>query len=166
MPMSPAITMLSLAMRILVDADACPVKEEIYRVARRYRLEVILVANTWLRLPGDAGFRLVQVKEGADAADDWIVANLQAGDIVITADILLASRCLPLAWAVLSAGGEPFTDDTIGSAVATRALLAELRDSGIMSAGSGTFQPRDRSRFLQQLDKTIQAGKRRFGVPV
>ena len=150
-------------MRIVVDADACPVKEEVYRVARRYRLEVILVANAWMRLPNDRGFRLEQVKEGADAADDWIVAHLKTGDVVITSDILLASRCLPVAWAVLSATGAPFTDDSIGSAVATRALLAELRETGQMLGGPAPFQPRDRSRFLQRLDQAIQSGKRQFG---
>ena len=114
-------------LHIIVDADACPVKKEIYRVAGRYQLNVTLVANAWMRVPNERWITLEVVGDRFDAADDWIAENVQAHDIVITADIPLASRCLEKGARVLGPTGKPFTEDNIGSAVATRELLAGLR---------------------------------------
>jgi uncharacterized protein YaiI (UPF0178 family) len=147
-------------LNIFVDADACPVKQEVYRVARRYRLEVTLVANSWMRVPDEAWLRLEVVEDGFDAADDWIVEHVQAHDIVITADIPLASRCLKKGARVIGSTGKPFTDDNIGSAVATRDLLSELRGAGEITGGPPPLKKTDRSRFLQQLDEVIQSIRR------
>lgn len=149
-----------ILLRIFVDADACPVKDEIYRVAARYGLEVTLVAASWMRKPDDAWIDLKVVGEGIDVADDWIVEHVGAGDIVVTADIPLAARCLGRGATVIGSTGRPFTDDNIGSALATRGLLAELRDLGEASGGPPPFEKRDRSRFLQQLDESIHAIRR------
>jgi len=150
-------------LHIYVDADACPVKQEIYRVAGRYGLDVTLVANSWMRTPKEATVRLEVVEDGFDAADDWIVEHVDAGDIVITADIPLASRCLKKDAHVLGSTGKPFTDANIGSAMATRDLLSELRDIGEMRGGPRPLEKRDRSRFLQKLDEMIQALRRKQG---
>jgi uncharacterized protein len=149
-------------LHIFVDADSCPVKEEVYRVAGRYHLNVTLVANSWLRIPKEQRVCLEVVKEGADAADDWIVAHLQADDIVVTADILLAGRCLHEGARAIGPGGEPFTDNNIGQAVATRNLMSELRDTGQITGGPPPLTQSDRSRFLQQLDNMIQSIRRRW----
>lgn len=141
---------------IYIDADACPVKEEVYRVARRYQLTVTLVANSRMRLPADATVTLQIVGGGLDAADDWIAEAVVAGDIVISNDIPLAARCLAKAAKVLAPNGKPFTADNIGDALATRNLLAELRGGGDQLGGPPPFGPRDRSRFLQSLDTLIQ----------
>ncbi len=143
--------------KIYVDADACPVKPEVCKVARRYRLEVILVANARMRVTDPEIARLVIVAGGIDAADDWIVAQLVAGDIVITADIPLAARAVKCGARVLSPTGNAWSDINIGEALATRDLLAGLRDSGAVLSGPPPFQPRDRSRFLHSLDQVIQA---------
>lgn len=143
-------------LHIYIDADACPVKEEVYRVARRYQLTVTLVANSRMRLPTDARVTLQIVDGGLDAADDWIAAAVVAGDIVISNDIPLAARCLAKAAKVLAPNGKPFTADNIGDALATRNLLAELRGGGDQLGGPPPFMPRDRSRFLQSLDTLIQ----------
>lgn len=149
-------------LNIFVDADACPVKQEVYRVARRYRLDVTLVANSWMRVPDEAWLRLEVVEDGFDAADDWIVEHVQAHDIVITADIPLASRCLKKGARVIGSTGKPFTDDNIGSAVATRDLLSELRGAGEITGGPPPLKKSDRSRFLQRLDEVIQSIRREF----
>jgi uncharacterized protein len=147
-------------LHIFVDADACPVKQEVYRVANRYGLDVTLVANSWMRVPKGGGIRFKLVPDGSDAADDWIVEQVQAFDIVITADILLASRCLKKDARAMGPSGKPFTQDNIGQAVATRDLLAELRAAGEITGGPPPLKKRDRSRFLQQLDTVIQSIRR------
>jgi len=146
---------------IYVDADACPVKEEVYRVAGRYGLEVTLVANSWMRIPEERWIALEVVGDGPDVADDWIVEHVQPDDIVITADILLASRCLKKGAWVIGTTGKPFTEDNIGLAVATRDLLSELRGTGEITGGPPPLTKRDRSRFLQQLDNGIQFLRRK-----
>jgi uncharacterized protein YaiI (UPF0178 family) len=141
---------------IYVDADACPVKPEVCKVARRYHLKVILVSNSRMRIADPDVARLVIVDGDINAADDWIVAQLAAGDIVVTADIPLASRCVKRGARVLAPTGYEWSDANIGEALATRDLLAELRDAGAMLGGPPPFQARDRSRFLHSLDQLIQ----------
>ncbi len=145
---------------IFVDADACPVKPEIYRVAQRYGLPVQVVANSWMRVPLDEAITLHVVSAGLDVADDWIAERATPGDIVITADIPLAARCLERGAEVLGPTGRPFTDDNIGSALATRELLEELRQTGEATGGPPPFAPKDRSRFLQELDRVIHKVRR------
>lgn len=147
-------------LHIYVDADACPVKQEVYRVANRYRLDVTVVANAWMRVPDERRIALEVVKNGFDAADDWIVEHVQAHDIVITADIPLASRCVKKGARVLSPTGRPFTEDNIGEVLATRDLMYDLRATGEITGGPPPLKPRDRSRFLQQLDNIIQSVRR------
>jgi len=148
-------------LHIYIDADACPVKQEVYRVAKRYGLDVTLVANSWMRVPDERWLRLEVVGEGFDAADDWIVEQVQADDIVITADIPLASRCVKAGASVIGTTGKPFTENNIGSALATRDLLSELRGAGEITGGPAPLQKRDRSRFLQTLDEVIQSIRRK-----
>jgi uncharacterized protein YaiI (UPF0178 family) len=148
-------------LHIFVDADACPVKQEVYRVAKRYGLGVTLVAGSWMRIPEAAGVTLKVVDQGMDAADDWIVKHVEADDIVITSDIPLASRCVAKGASVLGSTGKPFTDDNIGPALATRNLLSELRELGEIAGGPRPFGKRDRSRFLEALDKTINDIRRK-----
>ena len=148
-------------LHIYVDADACPVKQEVYRVARRYELDVTLVANAWMRTPDDPGIKLEVVEDSFDAADDWIVDRVEADDIVITADIPLASRCMEKGARALGSTGRPFTEDNIGEAVATRDLLAVLRGGGEITGGPPPMTKRDRSRFLQALDEVIQSIRRK-----
>jgi uncharacterized protein len=152
-----------LPLRIYVDADACPVKQEVYRVAQRYGLGVTLVAGSWMRIPSGADIALEIVDQGFDAADDWIVAHVGADDIVITADIPLAARCLERGAYVLGTTGRPFTEANIGDALATRNLLSELRSAGIESGGPAPFDSRDRSCFMQALDRAIHALRRAPG---
>ena len=147
-------------LHIFVDADACPVKQEVYRVASRYRLDVTLVANSWMRVPNERWIALEVVEGGFDAADDWIVEHVQPHDIVVTADIPLASRCLKEGAVVIGPTGRPFTEDNIGQAVATRELLSELRGAGEIMGGPAPLKKNDRSRFLQRLDETIQSIRR------
>ena len=142
---------------ILVDADACPVKEEVYRVARRYGLKVILVANSQMRIPSEDWLEQVVVRNEVDAADDWIADRALKNDIVISGDIPLASRCLKKGAQVLGPNGRAFTENSIGDALATRELMYHLRDIGIMTGGPAPFDKKDRSRFLQSLDKIIQS---------
>jgi uncharacterized protein YaiI (UPF0178 family) len=142
---------------IFVDGDACPVKEEVYRVARRYGVAVKLAANTWMRIPEEDGFELAVVEGDFDAADNWIVDHVSEGDIVITGDIPLADRCLKLGARVLGLRGREFTEDSIGDAMASRELLSELRDLGIQTGGPSSFDKKDRSQFLQTLDAMLQA---------
>lgn len=146
---------------VYVDADACPVKQEVYRVAGRYGLTVYVVSNTSMKVPHDEWIRPVVVTESFDAADDWIVEHVTANDVVISADIPLASRCLEKGAAVLGPRGQEFTEDGIGDALATRELMSQLRDMGTVSGGPPPFGPKDRSRFLQRLDGLIQAARRR-----
>ena len=147
-------------LHIFVDADACPVKAEVYKVAERYRLQVTLVTNSRMQVPHNRLIRLEVVGAGADVADDWIVEQVQAGDIVVTADILLADRCLKKGARVIGTNGKLFTEDNIGGAVATRNLMAELRGAGEITGGPPPLQKRDRSRFLHQLDEVIQTIRR------
>jgi len=142
---------------LYVDADGCPVKNEIYKVARRYGLKVFLVANAGLTIPKDELFEMVIVGNQLDAADDWIAEHVTAQDIVITVDILLAARCLEKGARVLHPKGKAFSKESIGDAVANRELAKYLRQMGEISGGPAPFQPRDRSLFLQQLDNLIQA---------
>ena len=142
--------------RILVDADACPVKEEIYRVAERHKVPVSVVSNSPFRVPVGQLVERVVVSGGFDAADDWIAARADAGAVVITADILLADRCLKAGAPVIGNNGRPFTPASIGSAIATRAIMADLRAGadGPMG-GPAPFAKTDRSRFLQALDEAL-----------
>lgn len=150
-------------MTIYVDADACPVKEEVFRVARRHRLPVILVSNAPMRVPADALVSLVVVGRDFDAADDWIVERVSAADVVVSADVPLAARCVAKGAQVLGTTGLPFTEENVGDALATRNLLAELREHGAQTSGPAPFQKRDRSRFLQELEQMIQRARRRGG---
>lgn len=146
---------------IFVDADACPVKPEIHRVAKRYNLGVTMVAGSWMRLPEGGNVALKVVDQGMDAADDWIVENVDAHDIVITADIPLAARCIQKGAHVLGPTGKQFTDDNIGPALATRNLLSELRELGEIKGGPPPFGKKDRSRFLEGLDKAVNESLRK-----
>ena len=146
---------------ILVDADACPVKPEVYRVAERYALEVTLVAASSLRVPPGARVTLQVVEQGFDAADDWIAERAGPASIVITADIPLAARCIARGAFVLGSTGVPFTEANIGDTLATRDLLAALRGAGEITGGPAPFGARDRSRFLQALDIAVHAVRRR-----
>lgn len=152
-------------LHIYVDADACPVKPEIYRVAARCKLEVTLVANSRMRFPNQQGVRLEVVGDASDAADDWIAERAQQGDIVITADVPLASRCVKSGARVLGPTGKPFTEDNIGSVLATRDLMEDLRGAGEITGGPPPLTDRDRSKFLQQLDQVIQQIKRKSARP-
>ena len=140
---------------IYVDADACPVKEEIYRVATRHRLQVTLVANSRMRVPDNNSVELVLVDDQLDSADDWIVEHVKENDIVITADIPLASRCLKKNAQVLNPRGKAFTEDSIGSSLASRELLSHLRELGTITGGPAPFKKQDRSQFLHCLDEII-----------
>ena len=141
---------------IYVDADACPVKAEVYRVAGRYSMRVVVVANAPLRVPTDPLVELV-VRQGFGAADDWIAEQVGPGDVIITADIPLAARCLDRGGRVLGPKGNEFTDSDIGSALAMRGLLDELRQGGTMTGGPAPMTARDRSRFLSKLDELVNA---------
>jgi uncharacterized protein YaiI (UPF0178 family) len=145
---------------ILVDADACPVKDEIYRVAERYRLKVTIVANSFMQIPRDGLVERVIVPAGPDVADDWIAARAQAWTIVITADVPLADRCVKAGAAVIAPGGKVFTPDSIGLALATRNLLDDLRSAGAIPGGPKPFDRRQRSAFLSALDVAVQRLKR------
>ncbi|MFQ5624215.1 MAG: YaiI/YqxD family protein [Paracoccaceae bacterium] len=148
-------------MRVLVDADACPVKDEIYKVAFRHRAQVTLVANGGLRVPDTPLVQMVVVGDAFDAADDWIAEHADAASVVVTADILLADRCIKAGAAVLGPNGRPFTANSIGAAVATRAIMADLRAGGDALGGPDPFGKRDRSRFLSALDEALVRLKRK-----
>ena len=148
---------------IFIDADACPVKQEVYRVAQRYGLQVTVVANSRIQIPNRDWIKLVVVEGQFDAADDWIVEHIAANSIVISGDIPLAGRCLEKGARVIGLRGDIFTPDSIGNALASRALLAHLRELGTMTGGPAPFENRDRSRFLQGLDETIQLIRRNSG---
>ncbi len=151
----------SAGIRILVDADACPVKPEIYRVAERHGLRVLVVANKAINVPRDPLIERITVGDGMDAADDWIAAHSDRHAIVVTNDIPLASRCIKAGAQVIAANGRPFTDASIGMALAMRNLMADLRDAGQVGGGPPAFSPRDRSAFLAELDRTIRRMHRR-----
>jgi uncharacterized protein YaiI (UPF0178 family) len=146
---------------IYIDADACPVKDEVYRVARRYGLKVVLVSNSWLRAPNEEWLELVVVGAELDDADAWIVEHVTEGDIVVSADIPLAALCLEKGAGVLGPRGRPFTEDSIGGALATRELMSQLREMGEVSGGPPPFEQRDSSQFLQALDQMIHAIRKR-----
>ena len=146
--------------RLLVDADACPVKEEIYKVAFRHGVAVAIVSNSHLRVPAHPQIERIVVSDAFDAADDWIAEQAGPRSIVITADILLADRGLKAGAAVLAPNGKPFTTNMIGSAIATRAIMADLRAGGDVIGGPPAFTKTDRSRFLSALDEQIMRLKR------
>ncbi|MFC7536333.1 YaiI/YqxD family protein [Sphingomonas sp. GCM10030256] len=141
--------------RVLVDADACPVKEEVYRVAFRREVPVVVVSNMRLRVPDHPLIERLVVSDPFDAADDWIAESADARAVVITSDILLADRCLKKGATVLGHNGKPFTGASIGGAVATRAIMADLRAGGHVVGGPAPFAKADRSRFLQALDEAL-----------
>ncbi len=143
---------------IYVDGDACPVKDEIYQVAARHGVYVLLVANSAMRIPDGAGVEMVVVDDGPDAADDWIAEHIRSGDVAVTADIPLAARCLQAGARVLGTQGEPFTEDSIGGALATRELKSELREAGVATGGPPPLSQRDRARFLGCLERLVQQG--------
>ena len=149
--------------RILIDADACPVKEEIYRVAFRRDVPVKVVSNSRIRVPDHPLVERVLVSDAFDAADDWIAEEAGANDVVVTGDILLADRCLKAGATVLGHNGKPFTSASIGTAIATRAIMADLRAGGDVVGGPAPFAKTDRSRFLQALDEAlVRLGARRL----
>jgi uncharacterized protein len=154
--------------RIYVDADACPVKEEVYRVARRYGLPVKVVANAFLMVPAEPLIERVIVDAGPDVADDWIAERADPAAIVVTTDIPLASRCLKAGAQVISPKGSPFTEASIGAALAGREIAEHLRSFGAMTSGPKPFAAADRSRFLQALDQAVNRAKRaaRMAPPV
>ena len=149
------------AIAIYVDTDACPVKDEVARVALRHGLAVYFVANNFMRLPEGELFHRVMVAEGPDVADDWIAEHAGARNIVITGDIPLAARCVPKGAAVLNHNGKPFNANNIGMTLASRNLMAHLRETGAAQTYNPSFTPADRSRFLQALEQAVQNIKRR-----
>ena len=151
-------------MAIYVDADACPVKAEIYRVAERYQLKVFVVSNSYMNVPRDPRIELVVVADSFDAADNWIAERAGPGDIVVTADIPLADRALKAGASVIGNTGLPFTPASIGMAMANRELLSNLRAMGEITGGPKPMAQRDRSRFLSALDEAIQKIRRRGGT--
>lgn len=146
---------------IYVDADASPVKEEVYRVARRYAMRVTVVANNPLRVPADPLVELV-VRAGFGAADDWIAEQCGPGDIAITADVPLAARCVAKGALVLDPKGRPLTEHNVGEAVAMRDLREELRQGGEVTGGPAPMTPKDRSRFLSKLDEAVNVVRRAY----
>ena len=149
-------------LRIFVDADACPVKNEIYRVAERYDLHVYVVANSYMNVPRGPSIERVIVSDGPDVADDWIVERAGPSDIVVTADIPLASRCVRKGATVIGPTGKPFDDNSIGMALATRDLLTDLRSAGATTRGPPPLSRQDISRFLSALDLAVTRLKRKL----
>jgi uncharacterized protein len=147
---------LNATTRIYVDADACPVKDEIYRVAIRHGLPVSVVAGNFIRVPQDPLIERIAAGSGMDAADDWIAERAGKGDIVITSDIPLASRCVKAGAEVIAPNGKPFTEASIGMTLVVRNLMTDLRSSGEVTGGPKSYSPRDRSAFLSTLDQTIR----------
>lgn len=147
-------------LELYIDADACPVKDEALKVARRHGLKVHMVSNMYMRGDGDPAINRVVVPEGADAADDWIVARIDVGDIVVTQDIALASRCLEKSAEAIGPTGKPFTGDNIGMALAMRDLSAHLRETGAIKGNNPRHTKKDRSRFLEALEQTVQKIRR------
>ncbi len=147
---------------ILVDGDACPVKDETYAVATRCRVPVFLVANSRMHVPEGMGIEMVVVDQGADAADDWIAEQARPGDVVVTADLPLAARCLEAGARVLGTNGREVDVDSIGGQLATRDLKEHLRGAGLATGGPPPLSPRDRSRFSSKLDELVQRSLREF----
>lgn len=156
----PRPELMASSPTIYIDADACPVKEEIYKVARRYALPVKVVANAFLLTPKEALIERVVVESGPDIADDWIADRAGRGDIVVTADIPLAARCLKSGALVIGPTGRAFTEDSIGSALASRSIGEHLRSIGEVTRGPAPFQAGDRSRFLSALDEAVHRARR------
>ena len=153
---------------LYIDADACPVKQEIYRVAERHArkgvaLKVLVVSNSPIAVPRDEFVERVVVGSGMDEADNWIAERAHEGDIVITADVPLANRCVKAGAEVLAPDGRPFTKDSIGMTLATRNLMDSLRSAGAVTGGPKPFAPADRSQFLQALDTAVVRARRREG---
>jgi uncharacterized protein len=155
-PMTPILN----TPRIYIDADACPVKDEIYRVAARHGLPVSVVAGQFIRVPQDPLIERIAAGSGMDAADDWIAERAGNGDIVVTSDIPLASRCVKAGAEVIAPNGKPFSEQSIGMTLAVRNLMTDLRSSGEVTGGPRSFSPRDRSAFLSALDQTIRRVQR------
>jgi uncharacterized protein YaiI (UPF0178 family) len=145
---------------IYIDADACPVKEETYRVAKRYDLRVLVVSNAGMRVPTAEWVEAVVLPGAGSTVDDWIAEHVDTGDIVVTADIPLAERCLRRGACVIGPKGHAFTEDSIGEALGMRSLMEELRQTGAVTGGPGPMTKQDRSRFLSRLDETINAIRR------
>jgi uncharacterized protein len=148
-------------MRIFIDADACPVKDEVYRVAARHGLPVSVVANGFIRVPQDPLIERIAAGSAPDAADDWIAARAGPDDIVITADIPLASRCVKAGAQVIAPNGKPFSEESIGMTPAVRNLMHDLRSAGEVTGGPRPFSPRDRSAFLAALDQAVRRTQRK-----
>ena len=150
--------------RLFIDADACPVKDEVYRVGARYGLHVFVVSNSWINTPREKWIEQVVVDAGPDIADDWIAERAVTGDVVITADIPLADRCLKSGAQAIKANGQFFTEDSIGSALAGRMVGEHLRSMGVATSGPPPFGPKDRSSFLQALDQAVVRAKRALAL--
>ena len=150
--------------RIYVDADACPVKDEVYRVAGRYGLHVTVVSNSFLNLPREPWIERVVVGDKFDAADDWIAERAGPGAIVVTADVPLASRCVKAGAVAIAPNGKAFTQSSVGLALATRNLMQDLREAGAITGGPKPFSPKDRSAFLGALDRAVVRLKRGLGL--
>jgi len=153
--------MSAAPIRIFVDADACPVKDECYKVAARYGLKTFVVSNSFMQVPRTPLIEQVVVDAGPDVADDWIAERIAPGDIAITNDIPLAERVLQAGGQAISPKGKPFTIDSIGSAIAQRAIMEQLRSTGEFTGGPKAFDRNDRSKFLQALDEAVQRARRR-----
>lgn len=149
-----------MSITILVDSDACPVREEVYKVAERHQVPAIVVANSHMRIPNDSLFSRVVVNDKFDAADDWIAERASAKTVVITSDILLAERCVKAGSIVLAPNGKPFTENSIGMSVATRAIMADLRAGIGQTSGPAPFTNADRSSFLAALHQALVRLKR------
>jgi uncharacterized protein YaiI (UPF0178 family) len=148
-------------MRIFIDADACPVKDETYRVAQRYGLQTVVVSNSFIQIPRSTLIQRIIVDAGPDVADDWIAGECRPGDIVVTNDIPLADRVLKAGGAAIAPNGRAFTADSIGAALASRAIGEHIRSMGERTGGPGPFAAADRSKFLQALDEAVNRAKRR-----
>jgi uncharacterized protein YaiI (UPF0178 family) len=148
-------------MRIFIDADACPVKDEVYRVAQRYGIATTVVSNSFMQIPRSPLIARMIVEAGPDAADDWIAAECRAGDVVVTNDIPLADRVLKAGGAAVAPNGRAFTPDSIGAALASRAIGEHIRSMGEITGGPKAFAAADRSRFLQALDEAVNRARRR-----
>jgi uncharacterized protein YaiI (UPF0178 family) len=146
---------MTRGIEIFIDADACPVKDEVYRVAQRHGLRVHVVANAFMQIPAHPLIERVVVDAGPDVADDWIAQRVEKGDVVVTSDIPLAERVLRAGGAAIAPNGRPFTIDSIGTAIAQRAIMEQLRSTGVATSGPKPFDRRDRSQFLQTLDEVI-----------
>jgi uncharacterized protein len=149
-----------MTITILVDSDACPVREEVYKVAERHQVPAIIVANSHMRIPNDPLFSRVVVNDKFDAADDWIAERASAKTVVVTSDILLAERCVKAGSVVLAPNGKPFTENSIGMSVATRAIMADLRAGIGQTSGPAPFTNADRSSFLAALHQALVRLKR------